>query len=96
MADDFVELGPELRDGNFAAVRERGGVAEPTVIRPAREGEPLPDDAMLLEPTDEPRRYAVTEVRELRGGRGPAQVATEGYRENHDRIFGNQREVGQA
>lgn len=94
--DDFIDLGPELAPEHYAAVRERGGATEPIVVRKVREGESLTDDALVLEKTDHPNRFAVTEVRALRAGHGPAQVASPQYRENFDRIFGGKQEVGQA
>jgi len=63
-------------------------------IHPFQSGVPVPDEARLVECKD--GKWTIHEsIGELKGGTGPAQVATDEYRESWERTFGKQR-VGLA
>jgi hypothetical protein len=63
-------------------------------LHPIRSGVPVPDEARFVECKD--GRWTIHEsVAEFKGGHGPTQVATDGYRESWERTFGKQR-VGLA
>lgn len=65
-------------------------------VRPIRSGESILGDTVLTEPTETPGCFKVIDKINPHGetkaaGNGPAQVATEDYRDGWDRIFGAKR-----
>jgi len=70
------------------------------MIRPTREGEPLVGGGMCLEHQSGNIYTVVHEVapmaRAASKSSGPAQVATDQFREGWDRIFGSRQPVGEA
>ena len=79
--------------GPTPVVKVRGdGTKSMTVSFPLREGRPLPPGAehFVHVGGGEYRKMA------LGGGQGPAQVATEDYRQGWETIFGKKQPVGEA
>jgi len=83
---------PTESGGGYHVIRQREERIEVGELRPMREGMPLSGELVKLIPRAESDRlfdvdvlYA-TEKRSEDGG--PAQVATDSYRRNWDKIFG--------
>ncbi len=57
-------------------------------IVPVREGEPMPDNARFVHTEEDGTMTLGPSVAELRDNKGPAQVATQAYRDSWDRTFG--------
>lgn len=94
---DQVTLGPIVGPGGARAVaRQRDNRLEIGMVRPLREGQPIPEGVELIR-VDNPDCTCGgwQDVETLRGG-GPAQVATPAYRDGYDRIFGGKTKVGSA
>jgi hypothetical protein len=92
----FVHSPSEAGEG-LRVIRKRDDVIELGEIRPVQEGKPLHGDLVKLKPRKDNDRLFDVEVlasrEELgqpaaRGHAGPAQVASDTYRENWDAIFG--------
>ena len=92
---DVVVLGPPTPDGEGVHVlRAREERVETGELRALKEGKPITGEVVSLEPRKENPR--VCDVKSsyrppapTSGGKkkGPAQVATEKYRENWDEVF---------
>jgi hypothetical protein len=98
-SQDVALLYAPTEDGAGARiVRARNGSIETGEVRPAKEGQPLNHGELVrLRPrTDAPNfcdvevlyREPTSEPKSETALSGPAQVATERYRDNWDRIFG--------
>ena len=94
---DVVMVHGKTDDGQGAKiVRARPGRLDAGEMRPLREGKPLGSgDVVRLEPRegapalfDVHVEHTVEAPAEPRGAHGPAQVASAGYRESWERIFG--------
>ena len=94
-SSDVVVLGPPTSDGEGVRVlRAREQRIETGELRALKDGKPISGEIVALEPRqDNPRvcdvkaSYSATD----RGGdakKGPAQVATQTYRDNWDEVFG--------
>lgn len=90
-------MGPPVGGDIFPFIRHRSNcTTEAGFVKQAKEGEPLYDGAVLLEPRgQEPGAFNVVSTYKAQKS-GPAQVATNEYREGYDRIFGGSQPVGQA
>jgi hypothetical protein len=99
----FVHSPAEAGDG-LRVIRRRDDTIEIGEIRPVQEGKPLHGELVKLKPRQEHDRLFDVEVlasrEELRqpaapaalSHAGPAQVATEAYRDNWEAIFGARSE----
>lgn len=93
-ADDVVLIHGVTDDGEgYRVLRQRNDTLEAGAVVPLREGKPITGDVVRLEPRKEsPLLWNVrTELPNpnppVRRGTGPAQVATDRYRENWDAIW---------
>jgi hypothetical protein len=93
---DVVMLRGATEDGvGTRVLRARRGHLETGEVRPLRHGKPLTSGEVvtLKQRTDEPALYDVKVehvVEKARSvGVGPAQVATNAYRESWERVFGS-------
>ncbi len=89
---DVVLLGPPTADGNGVHVlRAREERIEAGELRALQEGRPVVGEVVSLRPReDNPRICDVADSYKPAGAgarKGPAQVATEAYREGWDEIF---------
>ena len=90
---DVVVLGPPTTDGEGVHVlRAREERIEAGELRALKEGKPITGEVVSLEPRKENPR--VCDVRSSYAApstpapkKGPAQVASEKYRENWDQVF---------
>ena len=96
----FVHSPAERGDG-YRVIRKRDDVLEMGELRSVQEGKPLHGDLVKLRPRkDHDRLFDVEvilpreEVPAARPHAGPAQVATDTYRENWEAIFGRREEPG--
>jgi hypothetical protein len=96
----FVHSPSEAGEG-YRVIRKRENTIEVGEIRAVQEGRPVHGDVVRLKPREEHQRLFDVEVLMSRdelkakaalGHAGPAQVATDAYRENWDAIFGARRE----
>ena len=92
----FVHSPSEAGEG-YRVIRKRENTIEVGEIRAVQEGRPVHGDVVRLKPREEHQRLFDVEVLMSRdelkakgalGHAGPAQVATDAYRENWDTIFG--------
>ena len=91
---DVVVLGPPTADGaGVHVLRARDERLEAGELRNLEEGRPITGEVLTLAPRkDNPRVYDVKESYSPNapGGhksKGPAQVATQAYRDNWDEVF---------
>lgn len=92
---DVVVLGPPTADGEGVRVlRAREERLEAGELRALKEGKPITGEIVSLEPRKENPRvcdvktsYAPSSSKASAPKKGPAQVATEKYRENWDEVF---------
>lgn len=103
---DTIELGPTLTgtaNAHPACLKTPDGAEHHHgVVRTVKQGEPIHGDALLAEPTGEPGKFKVVDRFDgatapsatKAAGSGPAQVASEDYRDGWDRIFGAKRAEG--
>jgi hypothetical protein len=96
----FVHSPAEGGEG-YRVIRKRDDVVEMGEIRTVQEGKPLHGDLVKLRPRKEHERLfdvetilTREEVGTARQHAGPAQVATDAYRENWEAIFGRREEPG--
>lgn len=98
----YLIPGPELPNGDRLCVEHKEGhELRAGVMHMAKEGEPMPDDAVVIKPMEGTPFYEVGEsVADLKAGaagaKGPAKVNSAAFRDGYDRIFGKRAEVGQA
>lgn len=93
--EDYVIPGPMVGERSQVFHRYRTGEAPYTqVMRHVREGESIDESAVCLRRRGDSNKYDVEPL--LGGGDGPAQVATEEYRDGWDRIFGGKQTIGEA
>jgi hypothetical protein len=96
---DVVVLGPPTADGGGVHVlRARKERLEAGELRHLEEGRPITGEIVTLAPRkDNPRVCDVKDSYAPRAGRsspppkGPAQVATQAYRDNWDEVFAQKR-----
>jgi hypothetical protein len=98
---DVVLLGPPTADGNGVHVlRARDEQLETGELRNLEEGRPIQGEVVTLAPRkDNPRvcdvkdsyRPSAPRERENAKPKGPAQVATQAYRDNWDEVFAARR-----
>jgi hypothetical protein len=89
LKDRWVSVGPEIVPGKHVGVINDGEDGpRPTVLLARVEGEPLTDDAMVLDNPDEIITPYST-VGELRSGARRAN--SRAYRDGWDRVFGGKR-----
>jgi hypothetical protein len=95
--DDVVFVhGPAESGEGVRVIRKRQATLELGEIRPVKDGRPLSGELVKLKPREESERLFDVEVvasrQEIaemtRGHAGPAQVATDAYRENWEAVFG--------
>ena len=98
-----ISLGPTVGPNARLAMRESDGNVEPIVVRRMADGEPIHDGtevAMVENPNCACGHWQDLKPVYKREGRatesGPAQVASDQYREGYDRIFGTKPAVGLA
>ncbi len=94
--EDFFVSGPQLDDGGALGMHHTADhELRPAILRPLKEGMPLPDEAVILKRRDESNVYdRVGTVSELR--RGPSKANSRAFCEGYDRIFGKKPETGEA
>jgi hypothetical protein len=97
---DFIVLGPETPHGQ-ACIRHRPDESiHVGVLRSVKEGVPIVAGAELVKVR--PAGDGTYDVTSIYGGsseessNGPAQVATDEYRDGWDRVFGSKGTVAQA
>ena len=94
--DIALACGPTDDGEGVRILRRRREALELGELRALKEGQPIHGEVVRLRPRgDHPRLLDVevllprpTEAPGAETGRGPAQVATESYRDNWERIFG--------
>ena len=91
---DVVLLGPPTADGaGIHVLRARDERIEAVELRSLEEGRPITGEILTLAPRkDHPRLWDVKEsftpnAFGTRTTKGPAQVATQAYRDNWDEVF---------
>jgi hypothetical protein len=92
---DVVVLGPRTADGaGVHVLRARQERLETGELRSIEEGKPISGEVVTLVPrSSNPRvcdvkdSYVPPAVAALRKTKGPAQVATQAYRDNWDEVF---------
>ena len=87
---DVVVLGPPTRDGEGVHVlRAREERVETGELRALKEGKPITGEIVSLEPRKENPRICDVKSSYSPSSpkKGPAQVASEKYRENWDEVF---------
>jgi LmbE family N-acetylglucosaminyl deacetylase len=99
---DVLMMHGATEDGGGAKVlRARPGRLDAGEVRPLKEGRPISGEVVRLERRqDAPALFDVhveheVKQHELKAAKtqvGPAQVATEAYRESWERIFGSRKE----
>ncbi|MDB4938262.1 MAG: hypothetical protein JWP87_5234 [Labilithrix sp.] len=93
-ATDVVVLGPPTSDGGGVHVlRARDEKLETGELRALQEGRPITGEVVTLSPRkDNPRVCDVTDsYRPPALTKGPANVATDAYREGWDEVFGKKK-----
>jgi hypothetical protein len=93
---DVVLLHSPTEDGGgVRVVRARQGQVEVGEVRPIAEGKPITGEVVTLKPRPDAPRVCDVDVqyaaKETRGSAGPAQVATDAYRDNWEATFGRKR-----
>lgn len=94
---DVVLLGPKTADGDGVHVlRARDTGIETGELRNVTESKPITGELVTLQPRkDNPRICDVTESFQPNTlparGKGPAQVATQAYRDNWDEVFASRK-----
>ena len=104
---DIVFLHSPTEDGDgMRVVRARNGTLETGEVRAVAEGKPLRGEIVSLRPREGSPRVCDVKVEyspappspteragdgQSEAGKGPAQVATERYRDNWEAIFGGPR-----
>jgi hypothetical protein len=95
--------GPAEGGEGLRVIRKRDDAIELGEIRAAKEGRPIQGDLVRLKQRKEHERLfdvetivsrEEVETARLPGHSGPAQVATNAYRENWEAIFGAREEPG--
>lgn len=95
--------GPAEGGEGYRVIRKRDDAIELGEIRAVQEGRPLHGDLVKLKPRKEHERLFDVETLVSReevsapkqmGHAGPAQVATDAYRENWEAIFGTREDPG--
>jgi hypothetical protein len=85
---DVVLLGPPTPDGEGVRVlRAREERVEAGEFRALKEGKPITGEVVSLEPRKENPRVCDVRSSVAVPKKGPAQVASERYRENWDQVF---------
>lgn len=87
---DTFHVDVRLPDGTMFGQRHRDGAASLTVLRPAKEGRPMPSDHEFVRVT---RGTCERELKleSLNAAKGPAKVTTRAYRDNYETVFGAKR-----
>jgi len=97
---DLMALGPETAQGLRPYLRHTADCqVKAGLIRPMREGEPMVGGGVCLEHKEGHVYAVVHEVPSMvatMDRSGPAQVATDDYRQGWDRIFGSRPTIGEA
>lgn len=93
LPEDTLVMGPDLGQGRRPYVRQNEEGVGFGVMRPVKDGEPLTEDAFVVEHQGPGPVYKVTPVFEKSSKTKPA---TPDYRKGWDRIFGRKQTVGQA
>lgn len=99
--EDVVLVHSPTEDGKGARViRLREERVEAGEVRPLEEGKPIAGEVVKLQPRDESGRVCDVETvvaapkREPRPtSKGPAQIASDDYRDNWGRIFGERSDA---
>lgn len=93
--------GPAEGGEGYRVIRKRDDSIEVGEIRAVKEGRPLHGDLVRLTPRKEHERLfdvetviARSEAAPALGHAGPAQVASDAYRDNWEAIFGVREEPG--
>lgn len=84
-SQDVVILGHETPDGT-SAIRVKDGTASLYTLRPAVDGEPI-GDSEVVQLTPRAENPRICDVQTVYGGKGPAKVTSDSYREGYDAIF---------
>jgi hypothetical protein len=94
-ADVVLLHSPTEDGGGVRVVRARQGQVEVGEVRPLADGKPITGEVVTLQPRPDAPRVCDVSVqytqKEGRATAGPAQVATEAYRDNWEATFGRKR-----
>jgi hypothetical protein len=97
-ADVVLLHSPTEDGGGVRVVRARQGQVEVGEVRPLTEGKPIAGEVVTLKPRPEaPRICDVSvqhETKKPARTDGPAQVATDAYRDNWEATFGRKDAAG--
>lgn len=87
--DEYVLPGPTLPNGNQLILHHHADhTVTPGVLKPNREGVPLDDSTIIVEPREDSPLYSVVgTVGELK--KGPSKVVSNAYRKGWDNVFGS-------
>ena len=100
MSDDSEDIvlvtGKAERAESWSVLRRRAGNLEAGELRPMVEGQPIVGDIVKLSPREEHALLFDVEVLHATPRSGPAQVATQAYRDGWDMIFGGMGKKGEA
>jgi len=94
-ADVVLLHSPTEDGGGVRVVRSRQGQVEVGEVRPLPDGKPITGEVVTLQPRQDAPRVCDVSVqytsKETRTTAGPAQVATDAYRDNWEATFGRKR-----
>jgi len=91
--EDVLLMGPDLGDDSRPFYRKNSEGLHAGLMRPVKEGQPIPEDAFQVEHKGPGPVYKVTPVFDKNSHSRPATAA---YKKGWDRIFGGKSVVGQA
>lgn len=91
--EDVLLMGPDLGDEVRPYYRQNSDGVRAGLMRPVKEGQPLPEDAFSVEHRGPGPVYKVHPVFDKNSHSRPATAA---YKKGWDRIFGGKPTVGQA
>lgn len=97
---EHIVPGPMLSDGTIVGVHhDENHECSPCLVHPLRDGQPIPEDAVLVSSREgSPYLHVDGPVCEPRGATGKAHSghASPAYRKNWETIFGSKTQVGEA
>lgn len=91
--EDLLVMGPDLGEDQRPFIRKNSEGLHAGILKLAREGEPISEDALHVQHRGPGPLYDVKPVFDKNSRSRPASA---GYRKGWDRIFGGKPTVGQA